>query len=78
MRFQVLVPPAFVETVVRDLEVRGGRVAGRTELARITGSVPLEAMAEYGVALRELTNGYGTYELTGESSLNHPDPPKPD
>jgi translation elongation factor EF-G len=74
MRFQVLVPPTFVESVVRDLEARGGKVARRTDLTRITGSVPLEAMAEYSVALRELTNGYGTYELVAEHSEKHPDP----
>jgi translation elongation factor EF-G len=73
MRFEVFVPPAFVDKVVSDLESRGATVSVPAQVAKITGSVPLDAMAEYAVALRALTDGYGTYELRGEGPEAKPE-----
>ena len=61
LQIEISVPPEFEADVVRDLERRGGSMI-RTESVRvIKGTVPNDGLEDYGIDLRSMTAGHGTY-----------------
>jgi elongation factor G len=63
MSVDVVVPEAYLGTVMSDLTQRRGRIEGqeiRTIDAKISAMVPLANMFGYTTALRSLTQGRGT------------------
>ncbi|KAI9184565.1 Ribosome-releasing factor 2, mitochondrial [Blastocladiella emersonii ATCC 22665] len=75
MRLRVVVPSARVGDVLRDLNRRGARVghvgiagddaaSGRADTQEVTAQVPLAAMVGYAKALRSLTAGAASMEMS--------------
>lgn len=66
MRVEVTVPVGCADEVVRDLRGRGGKLSERKQdstSASISGTVPLEAMSNYGADLRSMSDGHGTFRM---------------
>lgn len=75
MKVEVTVPARFVDAVTRDLVRRGGNLSERREAPSavvLLGSVPFEAMSDYGIALRSMSDGYGTYRTTFDHFVSEP------
>ena len=66
----VTVPDAFTGDIMGDLNKRRGRVLGMNPtddgLQEIEGEAPMSEMHDFTTALRSITQGQGTYELSFE------------
>jgi translation elongation factor EF-G len=61
MQVEITVPPEFEADVVRDLERRGGSVTRTVSVRVIKGTVLSNGLEDYGVELRSMTAGRGTF-----------------
>jgi len=61
LQVEIIVPPEFEADVVRDLERRGGSVTRTDSVRVIKGTVLSDGLEDYGVELRSMTAGHGTF-----------------
>ncbi len=66
MKIEITVPLKFADEVVHDLKGRGGSLLDRRQASTtvvISALVPLDAMSDYAVALRTMSDGHGTFRM---------------
>ena len=64
----VIVPEEFTGTIIGDFNKRRGLILGMEinsdNMQEINAEVPIAAMQKYGIELRSMTQGIGTFTMT--------------